>query len=119
MGRTIAQLVALAVVVASGVAHGLWTGRWGQPHQLEPAVARLGRVPAAVGDWEGRELPLNRQTLAVAEVAGHVSRRYQNSRTGESVLMLLVCGRPGPISVHTPDVCYEGAGYAARTAPAD
>ena len=25
--------------------------------------------------------------------------------------MLLVCGRGGPISVHTPDICYEGAGY--------
>jgi hypothetical protein len=23
----------------------------------------------------------------------------------------MVCGRGGPISVHTPDVCYAGAGY--------
>ena len=30
--------------------------------------------------------------------------------------MLLVCGKGGPISVHTPDVCYAGAGYR-QTAP--
>ena len=25
--------------------------------------------------------------------------------------VLLVCGRPGPISVHTPETCYGGVGY--------
>ena len=25
--------------------------------------------------------------------------------------MLLVCGRPGPVAVHTPEVCYPGAGF--------
>jgi hypothetical protein len=27
------------------------------------------------------------------------------------VSFLIVCGRGGPISVHTPDICYGGAGY--------
>src|SRR5262249_40391692 len=40
-------------------------------------------------------------------------------RSGSSVTVLLVCGRPGPISVHTPDVCYDGAGYEALGEPAD
>src|SRR5439155_15150223 len=31
--------------------------------------------------------------------------------------ILLVCGRPGPVSVHTPDVCYEGVGYEMAAAP--
>ena len=31
--------------------------------------------------------------------------------------VLLVCGRPGPVSVHTPDVCYAGVGYAMENPP--
>jgi hypothetical protein len=38
-------------------------------------------------------------------------RRYTNARTGDVVSVLLVCGRPGPMAAHTPDVCYGGAGY--------
>src|SRR5262249_8482825 len=40
------------------------------------------------------------------------------SRTNSRVQVFLVCGRPGPISVHTPDVCFEGAGYRMTGAPA-
>jgi hypothetical protein len=40
-----------------------------------------------------------------------VHRRYVHRRTGQAVDLLLVCGRAGPTSVHTPDVCYRGSGY--------
>jgi hypothetical protein len=29
---------------------------------------------------------------------------------GTRFTILLVCGRPGPVSVHTPDICYQGIG---------
>ena len=38
-------------------------------------------------------------------------RRYTNRLNGSAASILLVCGRPGPVSVHTPDVCYEGDGF--------
>jgi hypothetical protein len=30
------------------------------------------------------------------------------------VQILLICGAPGPTSVHTPDVCYRGAGFEMK-----
>src|SRR5262249_40202823 len=36
---------------------------------------------------------------------------------GHSVAVFLGCGRPGPLSVHTPDVCYPGAGYELAGTP--
>jgi hypothetical protein len=30
---------------------------------------------------------------------------------------LIVCGRPGPIAVHSPDICYRGAGYILLANP--
>jgi len=102
MTRRHAVHTALAVVLLSGFAQGVWSGRWRLSHELEEAVARIGGIPAAFGDWEGRAVELDRAQLEQAEAKGHLS---------------LVCGRPGPISVHTPDVCYPGAGFVAAGPP--
>ena len=48
--------------------------------------------------------------LAVG-LEGFISRGYKNDATGKSVSLLLMCGRPGPVSVHTPEICYPGAGF--------
>lgn len=102
----------VAVVAAAGVVHGLWTDRWRPSQELVGAVGRLAAVPRAAGDWQGTDLPpLPAEMLDRAEIRGVVYRRYTNPQTREEVTVLLVCGRGGPISVHTPDVCYAGAGY--------
>jgi hypothetical protein len=104
-------MTALALVIAAGLVHGQWTQRWSVSHAVENAVARLERVPMTLGDWKGRSLTMDREQLAMAEIAGYVARRYERSGGGTAVTVLLVCGRPGPISVHTPDICYSGAGF--------
>ena len=105
-------LVSLALVLAMGVVHGIYTDRWGRSAQLEEALAALPRVPMNFGGWVGEEhRAIDPRVMEIGEIQGAVVRRYHNTRTGETVSLLIVCGRGGPISVHTPDVCYEGAGY--------
>jgi Protein of unknown function (DUF3485) len=104
-------LVATAAVVVAGGVHGVQTDRWHSSAQLEQAIARLDHVPLACGDWRGEELPYEADDMARAGIKRCVFRRYRNQRTREVVSLLLVCGRGGPISVHTPDICYTGAGY--------
>jgi hypothetical protein len=70
-----------------------------------------------IGDWRGRSLELNREQLAMAEIAGYVARCYEDPLSGTTVTVILVCGRPGPIAVHTPDICYAGAGYEPLEPP--
>jgi len=103
----------VAVVAVLGVAHGWWTDRWGVSNQLQRSVAALDRVPLTIGDWVGEDVPFASQEVDRAGIQGYVCRKYKNVQTGEVVSTLLVCGRGGPISVHTPDVCYTGAGYRA------
>jgi hypothetical protein len=43
---------------------------------------------------------------------------YVNQKTGQAVSVLLMCGPFGPMSVHTPDVCYRAAGFDAVAPPA-
>jgi len=119
MTRALPGATALILVIAAGLVNGHWTRRWSTSHAVESAVARLGRVPMSLGDWRGRSLAkIGREQLAMAEIDGYVARRYEDRRGEAAVTILLVCGRPGPISVHTPDVCYAGAGFEAKGPPA-
>ncbi len=44
-------------------------------------------------------------------------RRYTDARSGASVLVILLCGRSGKMSVHRPEHCYRGAGYEMMAVP--
>jgi uncharacterized protein DUF3485 len=111
MKRAAPLLVSLVLIGTLGVVHGVYTDRWGPSGQLEHALAGLPRVPAKFGDWTGDDMPLDPEAMNAAGIRGGMFRKYSNPRTGESVSFLIVCGRGGPITVHTPDVCYAGAGY--------
>jgi hypothetical protein len=105
----------LAVTVAAGTLHGVQTDRWNSSPQLTRALAGLGQAPRAYGDWRGEDAAYDADQMTRAGIQGCVFRVYRNTRTRESVSLLLVCGRGGPISVHTPDVCYAGVGFRQLT----
>jgi hypothetical protein len=111
MTRLLLSLAALLVLTASGFVHGLWTERWQKSRELEDAAARLGHAPADVGDWQGRGDQLDPATLALAGARGSWVRYFTHRGTGEVVTVILLCGRPGPMSVHRPEHCYRCAGY--------
>jgi hypothetical protein len=69
----------------------------------------LEQVPVTLGDWDGEALEFAGEPPR--DVAGHLYRRYLNRRTGDVVTVALFGGRPGPISIHSPDACWTGAGY--------
>ena len=108
---------ALLVVLGSGLVHGWWTERWHSSPALGVAVARLGEVPLTIGPWKGEPVDVDPQAVAQANVAGCWMRRYTHGVSGEAVTVLLMCGRAGPVSVHTPEWCYGGAGYEMAGAP--
>ena len=113
--RNNAFLVALAMLLASGVLYHLLAK---DSDQLDPAAERIALVPLAIGDWQGHDETVDHESFAQAGAKGYWMRSYVNSRTGESILVILMCGRAGKMSVHTPEVCYRGAGYELHDQPA-
>jgi hypothetical protein len=111
MKQVLGLTAATALFVCSGIVHGLWTNRWTAPPEVEAAVRKLDSVPMTLGDWEGENLPMSERDKVMAGGAGYLLRRYKNRATGSVVTVFLVCGRSGPVSVHTPDVCLAGSGY--------
>jgi hypothetical protein len=110
-------LIGLPIVVAFGVAEGRWTNRWSMSDELQQATARLAGVPLTIGAWEGHDEALDERQVVQAEMSGYLSRQYVDRRSGRSLWVLLVCGRPGPTSLHTPDVCLPANGYGETATP--
>lgn len=104
----------ILVLVFSGVVHGLWTDRWTDKSDLVEAAAGLGKLPLNLGDWQGENLPLADEGKTT--MAGTLSRRYVHRTTGKAVSIYVGCGRPGPVAVHTPEVCYAGSGFEVERA---
>ena len=117
MFQLLPRLMALAIVVASGLVQGYWTNRWNTTAELEDAAVRLERVPLTIGEWQGSPAEYDQRVVRRFGFAGLLSRRYVNQKTGEEMAALVVCGRPGPIAAHGPEICYAGEGYEA-VAPA-
>src|ERR1700733_14806967 len=110
MFRMIPVVPGAAGVVAGGVVQGFGTDRGNPAIEPAEAAARLNDLPLSLGDWEGQAIDA-KPSAAAGPIAGMIQRRYVNRMTGDTVVIAVVCGRPGPVSIHTPDVCYGASGY--------
>jgi hypothetical protein len=117
MPRIISFVIAFAVIIGTGVLHGYRTNRWSVDTILIEAAARLDDVPSTIGDWVGTDQEIGPNALKHSEATRIFSRYYTNQKTGERISTLIVCGRPGPVAVHTPDVCFQGQGIHMLAEP--
>src|SRR5436853_6916844 len=109
MNRLLAFLLGLAVLIAGGVVHGVYAERWHKSSALEDAVALVPNVPGSFDGWQSELQTTDAAEFAQAGAEGYWSRVYR--KDGKEFLVILMVGRSGRMSVHTPDVCYRGAGF--------
>ncbi len=109
--------VGVLLIIGTGILNGMLVDRWGGQGRVEAAAARLDAIPKSFGDWTSVELETSERQLQMAEAASYISRQYVHSQTGESVTVLILCGPQGPLAVHPPTVCFQGAGWALPAAP--
>ena len=109
MKTTTLGILAVVLVIASGLVHGYWTERWSVSESVQNGASSVDRIPMKIGDWEGT--PIKRKTQEQPGIARQVFRRYRNRRTGDEVSIAMICGRSGPVCIHTPEVCYNASGY--------
>ena len=110
--RNLTLLFASGVmIVTTGFVHGVMTHRWSTDDVHQIAAQQLRELPTEFGDWHSRNEQLSDQAVQFAELSGYVYRQYVNRRTRQSVTLLLMCGLPGPVSVHPPTACFQGAGF--------
>lgn len=114
--RTTALALALVTLFASGALYHLLAR---DSSQLDAAAERVPLVPSVIGAWHGHDEATEDAAFAQAGARTYWMRTYVNQKTKASVLAILMCGRAGKMAVHTPEVCYGGAGFELHDAPAE
>ena len=111
----IALLLVVSTTIVSAAVAGRLSNRWGVSATAEEAGVQLLKVPKNVGEWQLRkESELNETALNLLQCNAYLYRTYERPGTGDFVVVALLLGPPGPISVHTPEVCYPAREYDVK-----
>jgi hypothetical protein len=105
------------LIAASAFASGRFTTATDNQSKLDRTSTKLHMLPQVCGDWTSETLDIDAAEIRIAEATGSILRRYTHRGTGDSVNVLLLCGPPGPISVHPPTACYQARGYRLTSEP--
>lgn len=108
-----AAIVAAAAITAAGAGYDGWIEhRWAKPADARQAALRLRDVPERLGNWEVESTEaLEPSIVKMLQCSGYLNRIYRHRSTGERLHVAIVAGPAGPISVHTPEVCYSNRNY--------
>ena len=99
-----------------GFADGRFTDSAESDRELRQISDVLSDLPLRCDQWIAEPLEMNSDELQIAEASSAILRRYTN-KSGDACTVLLLCGRPGPISVHPPTACYKARGYRLINEP--
>jgi len=120
-------LIAFPLLAGATLWQGISSDRWGIGDDVLEAAARLKDIPLTIETrddsgnnqtWKATELKISKRQLKIAEAKGYVFRKYvrsnpsvSKSQYGDSwVKVIVLCGRPGPIALHSPTICFPGTG---------
>lgn len=97
-----AAILAGATLLLHGVSHS----------EATVLGAPLQQIPLAIGDWQGDDIALDADTLAILRVSDYVNRTYQ-SRTAPPVSLYVGYYRSQRTgdSIHSPKNCLPGSGW--------
>lgn len=110
---SIVAVLLMGATLGSGWLHGRVANRWGQSSALQTAASRLtGALPERLDAWQLVKTPeLEEGVGDVLQCAAYLHGVYTNDQTGDTIDVALVAGPAGPISVHTPEICYSAQNY--------
>ena len=111
-------LLLVGLTLGSGAAAGWLDNRWSRSVDLLAAGECLRQTPEKFGDWVlEHSQSLDEEAAELLQASGSTLCNYRNQKTGEAVIVALVVGPAGPISVHSPEVCYSSRDFKTLAPP--
>ncbi len=112
--------VVLFLVLGIGTyLHGKYTDRF-QPAQselLDDFTRRIPELPIKFGDWRGVKQEIADKEFKATNCTAYLSAQLEDRKTGDMVSLYVVSGTGRHITIHSPDWCYQGAGYKMENKP--
>jgi hypothetical protein len=106
----------VALLVAGGVVHGMWTHRWDDTMGENAGVDLLAKLDGPLGDWQpGPASAVDARDIPKGAWAS--ARPFVNQKANKRAVASVTAGVPGVVAAHTPDVCFLGSGYKLKNPP--
>lgn len=83
----------------------------------EQGVETVKKIPLRIGDWQGRDFPLDSLVYDILETKSILHRSYRN-RLGQDVFLSLVYYQETKVDFHAPEGCMGGQGVKTKKTPA-
>jgi len=117
MKQLIAPFVVGLIVMAGGTYYqAILTDRF-EPQtseKLDRFTNALENVPIQIGDWHGVDTEMSETEWKATNCTGYVTRTYTHKDTQQLVSVYVVAGTARHITIHSPDWCYQAAGYVMQ-----
>ncbi len=112
-------VVAVLLLAGGTLVNGKYAERWSprDTEQLRRFTAAIPLLPKKIGPWSGTDELISDKEFAATNCTAYVSRRFVNRQSGDVVSVYVVSGSARHITIHTPDWCYQGAGYKMQDKP--
>ncbi len=109
----IAAIVAGFLMFVSSAAYRVLAARLEAPINTTPiSPAALERLPLQIGDWMGREVPLDEAIVRATDTDAHINRSYSRNNASQYISLYIASGvKARDLMPHRPEVCYTGAGW--------
>lgn len=109
----VAAVVAAFLMLVFGVAYRAVAARLAAPVKTAPIAQEvLNRLPLQIGEWRGRDVPLDKAIIRETDSDALVNRQYTHANGLKSVSYYVAAGvRARDLMPHRPEVCYTGSGW--------
>jgi Protein of unknown function (DUF3485) len=117
-----AAITCVILSISAGIRLGRDLQFRGRAEQSRKCPFPLSELPKTLGTWTAVPNSDSRLDPEIARLAGssdHVIRAYADSTTGEVATVLVLYGLADSVFGHTPEICYNAAGYRFVSAPTD
>jgi hypothetical protein len=117
--------VALLVVItcATGLLQGKMTNRFGMPEDMKVSAKKLENLNKLLeakkpfgerNQWKWvSTTKMTPTVIETLECQGYINASFTNSEIpGLQINGFIILGPPGPVAVHTPEICYSSKDYA-------
>ena len=106
-------VVGVTLVIASGVGYRALSTKYASIGRATPIPkGTLAHLPLEMGDWSGREVPLDEAIIKATDTDDHLSRAYVRRGGAAAVSVFIGYGvNIRDLMPHRPEVCYGGAGW--------
>jgi len=88
---------------------------YGTFYKAEAAVETVRKIPLLVGNWVGKDVPLDPRVFDILETKAILNREYVSH--GQTVLLSLVYYPETKVDFHAPEACLSGQGVQVSKSP--